>query len=132
MKNFILFWLCLALFASKCKTSEPKDFLPGTWGILSYSLDGMDKTADFNLAFPAYHLSFDAKGNFTESYRNILGDDIIIKGTWTLESNNLQLVLVDNNPNSINKMRTFNVLQPITETVLVIGEGNKEYDLRKQ
>ena len=50
----------------------------------------------------------------------------------TLDKNDLQITLVDNNPASTNKIRLFNVLVPISETRLDVGEGNKEYDLRKQ
>lgn len=131
MKKLILIAFFFIAISSKCKKKEAKDYLPGTWGVLTYKQDDLDKTSDFNLAFPGYKFTFDAKGNYTEFYRNIFGVETTIKGTWTLENSNLQIILVDNNPNSTTKIRTFNVLQPISETVLNVGENNKEYDLRK-
>ena len=131
MKKLIILSLCFMAMASKCKKKEAKDYLPGTWAVLTYKENGVDKTTDFQLVYQGYKITFDAKGNYTEFYR-LLGAETTIKGTWTLESSDLIIKLVDNDPNSSNKIRTFNVLQPISETQLDVGEGSKEYDLRKQ
>ncbi len=118
------------LLSSSCHKKQPVDFIPGAWGVLTYIESGKDKTSDFNITFQGYKITFDAKGNFTEFYRTLLGE-VTITGTWTLENNNTRLTLVDNNPNSTNKIRIYTVLQ-LTETVFNVGETNKEYDLRKQ
>ena len=132
MKKVFIIIFCFLALATKCKKKEPKDHLEGNWGILTYKENNIEKTSDFNIAFQGYKLSFDAKGNYTEFYRSPSTGETTITGTWTLENNNLKLVLVDNNPNSPNKIRTFQVVQEITETTLHISEGNKDYDLRNQ
>ena len=131
MKNLLLLSICLITLGTQCRKKEAKDFLPGTWAVLTYKQDNIDNTTNFQLLYQAYKITFDAKGNYTEFYR-YLGVDVTITGTWTLDKNDLQITLVDNNPASTNKIRLFNVLVPISETRLDVGEGNKEYDLRKQ
>ena len=125
-----LFFISLLLLTTSCHKKKPVDYIPGAWGVLTYIESGKDKTSDFNITFQGYKITFDAKGNFTEYYRTILGE-VTITGTWTLDNNNTHLTLVDNNPNSTNKIRIYTVLQ-LTETVFNVGESNKEYDLRKQ
>jgi hypothetical protein len=131
MKKLIVIATCFLLLSSKCKKKEAQDYLPGSWGILTYKENNIDKTSDFNIAFQGFKLTFDAKGNYTEYYNSPTTGEKTITGTWTLENNNLKLVLVDNDPNSANKLRTFNVVDGISATVLDIVEDNKEYDLRK-
>ena len=132
MKNLVLIALCFLVMSLTCKKNEPRDFLPGNWGILTYKENDIDKTADFNIEFQGYKLTFDAKGNYSEFHHPFSTGEKLVTGTWTLENNNLQLVFVDNDPNSASKIRTFDVLGPITSTELNIKEGIKEYDLRKQ
>ncbi len=131
MKKLLFIFICFLAIASNCKKKTAKDNLVGSWGILNYIENGVEKTSDFNLIYQGYKITFDAKGNYKEYYRNVFGIETNISGTWTLESNNLQLILVDNDPNSVNKLRTFNVLTPITDSELNVGETNKEYDLRR-
>ena len=120
------------MISSKCKKHEAKDYLPGSWGILTYKENDTDRTSEFNISHGGYRLSFDAKGNFTEFYRNAQNLETTIKGTWTLENNNLQLTLVDNNPNSTEKLRVYTVVQEITNNTFGISRDMHEYDLGKQ
>jgi hypothetical protein len=121
--------LMILLFASCEKSGGGKDLLPAKWGILTFRENGLDKTIEFGNNHQAYYLNFDAKGNFTESYHNSVAE-ITVNGTWTLDDDKMQLMLVDNDPNSSNKVRTYNVMRLNTDT-LDISLGNAEYDLRK-
>ena len=132
MKKLLIIAICFLALSTKCKKKETKDFLPGGWGILTYKENNVEKTSEFNISHQGYKITFDAKGNYTEIYHSPSTGETTIMGTWTLENNNMKLVLVDNNPNSSIKLRTLNVLREISPTDLDLGEGNKEFDLRKQ
>ncbi len=133
MKKLIILVACFSVFAaSQCKKKEVQDFLPGDWGILTFKENDIDKTSSFNIAYQGYKLSFDAKGRYTEFYHPQGGVETTITGTWTLENDNSQLVLADDNPSSTKKLRTMKVLHELSSTNLDLGEDNKEYDLRKQ
>lgn len=125
MKYLLLLCVIFVVSAATCKKKQPIDYLPGTWGVALYKEGGVDKTNQFLTTFQAYQLILDAKGNYTIFYM-YLGAEIVIKGTWTLENNNTQLTLVDNDPNSKKKIRILTV-NTIAENSLTLSEDGKEY-----
>jgi hypothetical protein len=132
MNKLVITLFCFLALASKCKKKEPADLLPGNWGILTHKENNTDNTASFNISHQGYKLSFDSRGKFTEFYRAQSVVEVTINGTWTLENNNQTLILVDNDPNSNDKIRTYTLVHEITATALDIARGSEELDLRKQ
>jgi len=130
MKNYTILILFAIFFLTNCKKKEMVDYIPGTWGVFSYLEDGIDKSNDFALTYQAYKIIFDAKGTYEEFYR-YQGVETSIQGTWTLENNNSNLILIDNNPSSLQKMRVYQVTDIITIDAMKLCISNKVYNYHK-
>jgi hypothetical protein len=130
MKNILVFLFSFILMAASCqKTQKPQDLLPGSWGILDYALKGVDKTSDYLNNHIGYKITFDIKGNFTETWHTT-NADFVVMGTWTLEKDNTVLMLVDNDPNSTTKIREYGISN-LTATDCKLSIGDEVIDIRK-
>jgi hypothetical protein len=130
MKSILVFVSILMMMASSCtKVEEPKDHIPGSWGILTYSQNGVDKTQEYMNNHMAYKLTFDIKGNFTETWHTSTAD-FVVTGTWTLEKDNTELMMVDNDASSINKIRQYTISN-LTATDCRLTLADEVIDIRK-
>lgn len=110
MKKIIFIVVVLVGLIGCSNEKSSKDNLVGRWEVYKYFKNNIDQSTLFADSFPAYTITFDAGGNFTESYLLIDTDTLTpdttkISGTWAFENKLDNLILTD----SVYRTREFTI-----------------------
>ena len=126
--GIVLGIFAMILIFSSCKTTTEALTMIGSWKIDSYYSNGADQTTAFKATYTNYGISFDASGNYIETYTT-LGVNVTSAGPWVLINAGSDLQLTNRADNSI---RVLHIIEIKTSSSKVSeSNGTKEYHLLK-
>ncbi len=82
------------MFSPACKKVSMETNLTGTWTVSKYFKNGVDSTANFNMRFFDYAITFFDDHDFAESYKSLGVLPINNTGSWELTTKLSELKLV--------------------------------------
>jgi hypothetical protein len=125
VKNLLLIF-AIFFSISSCKKAVETFNMIGTWEVVSYSENGVDRTTYFKNTFVDYRIKFDVAKTFLETSK-VANVDITNGGSWKVLSGGGSLELTYFSDSTVRVLELVNVKRNSS----TIREGEKEFNLLK-